>query len=250
VSDLHLGSSFSRADRLLEFLTEHNPEYLYLAGDIVDGWLLKRKWHWPECYSRLFDRLVELAKNGTVIRLTPGNHDEFLRRFLLNCELISIKNQFIHYGADDRRFVVMHGDLFDDFENKAKFLSVVGGIGYEVILRIDLWTNRLLGRLGCRRLRISKAVKEKVKLAVQFINGFETRVAQHAIAEGCDGVVCGHIHVPSLNQVNGVLYINLGDWIENHTALMDGEHALAESLPVHRESASEAWPNRCGISVA
>ena len=262
VSDLHLGSSFSRADRLLEFLNEHDPEYLYLVGDIVDGWLLKRKWRWPECYSRLLDRLVELAKNGTIIRLTPGNHDEFLRRFLLNSELICIENQFIHCGADDRRYVVLHGDLLDDFESKAKFLSVIGGIGYEIILRIDHWTNRLLQRLGCRRRRISKAVKEQVKSAVQFVNGFEARVAQHAVEEGCDGIVCGHIHVPSLNQIGNVLYINLGDWIENHTALieygdgrlelveMDVEHALAESLPANRENRPETWPNRCGKSVA
>lgn len=262
VSDLHLGSSFSRADRLLEFLNEHDPEYLYLVGDIVDGWLLKRKWRWPESYSRLLDRLVELAKNGTIIRLTPGNHDEFLRRFLLNCELICIENQFIHCGADDRRYVVLHGDLLDDFESKAKFLSVIGGIGYEIILRIDHWTNRLLQSLGCRRRRISKTVKEQVKSAVQFVNGFEARVAQHAVEEGCDGIVCGHIHVPSLNQIGNVLYINLGDWIENHTALieygdgrlelveMDVEQALAESLPANRENTPEIWPDRCSKSVA
>lgn len=262
VSDLHLGSRFSRADRLLKLLNEHDPEFLYLVGDIVDGWLLKRHWRWPECYNRLLDRLVELAKNGTVIRLTPGNHDEFLRRFLLNCELICIENQFIHCGADDRRYVVLHGDLLDDFESKAKFLSVIGGIGYEVILRIDHWTNRLLGRLGCRRRRISKTVKEQVKSAVQFVNGFETRVAQHAVDEGCDGIVCGHIHVPSLNQIGNVLYVNLGDWIENHTALieygdgrlelveMDVEQALAESPAVQKGKMPETWPDRHKKSVA
>jgi len=262
VSDLHLGSSFSRADRLLTFLNEHNPEYLYLVGDIVDGWLLKRRWRWPECYSRLLDRLVDLAKNGTVIRLTPGNHDEFLRRFLLNSELICIENQFIHCGADNRRYVVTHGDLFDDFESKARFLSFIGGVGYEIILRIDHWVNRLLRRYGHRRWRISKKVKEQVKLAVQFVNGFETRVTQHAIDEGCDGVVCGHIHIPNLSQIGNVLYINLGDWIENNTALleygdgrlelveMDAEHALAESLPAQRDHALKAWPNRYDKSIA
>ncbi len=262
VSDLHLGSSFSRADRLLEFLNEHDPEYLYLVGDIVDGWLLRRKWRWPECYSKLLDRLVELAKNGTIIRLTPGNHDEFLRRFLLNSELICIENQFIHCGADDRRYVVLHGDLLDDFESKAKFLSVIGGVGYEIVLRIDHWVNRLLVRLGCRRRRISKAVKEQVKLAVQFANGFESRVTQHAVDEGCDGVVCGHIHIPSLNQIGDVLYVNLGDWIENHTALieygdgrlklveMDVEHALAESPAVQKGEMPETRPDRYRKSVA
>lgn len=261
VSDLHLGSSFSRADRLLQFLNEHNPDYLYLAGDIIDGWLLKRRWRWPECYSRLLDRLVELAKNGTIIRLTPGNHDEFLRRFLLNCELISIENQFIHYGADSRKYVVMHGDLFDDFEAKAKLLSFVGGMGYEIVLRMDHWTNRILQYFGFRRRRISKTIKERVKLAVQFVSGFETRVARHAVEEGCDGVVCGHIHVPSLNQVDGVLYVNLGDWIENHTALieygdgrlelvqMDVEHPVAVSFPTQRNGRLKNWPGNFGESI-
>jgi UDP-2,3-diacylglucosamine pyrophosphatase LpxH len=262
VSDLHLGSRFSRADRLLQFLNEHNPDYLYLVGDIVDGWILKRRWRWPECYSRLLDRLVELAKRGTIIRLTPGNHDEFLRRFLLNSELICIENQFIHRGADDRHFVVMHGDLFDDFESKARFLSIVGGIGYEIVLRIDHWVNRLLVCIGLRRRRISKAVKQHVKLAVQFVNGFETRVTEHAIEEGCDGVVCGHIHIPSLSQIGDVLYINLGDWIENHTALieygdgrlqlieMDSEHALAESPSAQRKKSNKTTPECYGESIA
>jgi len=129
-------------------------------------------------------------------------------------------------------------------------------------LRIDYWVNRLLRRCGRRRWRISKRVKEQVKLAVQFVNGFESRVTQHAIDEGCDGVVCGHIHIPSLNQMGNVLYVNLGDWIENHTALieygdgrlelveMDAEHALAKSLPAQLDHAPETWPNSYVKSVA
>jgi len=247
ISDLHLGNRFARADLLLQLLESQTPQYLYLVGDIIDGWSLKRNWHWPESYNRLLDRIVELANGGTIIRFTPGNHDEFLRRFLLDNQWVTIRNEFIHIGADNRRFVIMHGDLFDDFEIKAKLLSVIGGFSYEVILRIDLWTNRILNRLGFRRFRISKTVKERVKLSVQFIGGFEKRVTQHAVDKHCDAVVCGHIHVPTLSRIGEVLYINLGDWIENNTALieygngrlelieMNSAEALAQSPPLHRE---------------
>jgi len=244
ISDLHLGSRFARVEKLLELLSLHSPEFLYLVGDIVDGWILKRKWHWPEIYNQLLDRLVVLANSGTIIRLTPGNHDEFLRRFLLKNELVSIENEFIHEGADNRRFVIMHGDRFDEFEAKAKALSMIGGFGYEVILRVDYWANVALRLCGCRRRRISQTVKQRIKLAVKFVSGFEQRAAQHASEQQCDVVVCGHIHVPSLNQVGDVLYINLGDWIENSTALIeygDGrlrliemgcDEAIAESPPM------------------
>ena len=131
-------------------MERHQPAYLYLVGDIVDGWCLRRRWRWPEIYNRLLDRLIELANQGTTIRLTPGNHDEFLRRFLMNNELVSIHNEFVHELADGRRFAVLHGDLYDTIEQEAKWLSMVGGLGYETILRANHWTNRCLTGLGYR----------------------------------------------------------------------------------------------------
>ncbi|MEM9587571.1 MAG: UDP-2,3-diacylglucosamine diphosphatase [Planctomycetota bacterium] len=221
ISDLHLGSKFARAELLLEFLQSHSPEYLYLVGDIVDGWQLRRKWYWNETYNRLFDRLVEMANEGTQIRLTPGNHDEFLRRFLLNNEWVNIQNEFVHETADQRRFIILHGDLFDNIDQTAKWLSLVGNVGYELILRLDYWINRLLMRLGRQRKRISQGIKERTKKVVQFVGGFEQRVIDYAKEQDCNAVVCGHIHMPLMKLVQNVLYVNLGDWVENSTALIE-----------------------------
>ena len=241
VSDLHLGSRFAQAELLLEFLQRHQPAYLYLVGDIVDGWCLRRRWRWPETYNRLLDRLIELANQGTTIRLTPGNHDEFLRRFLMNNQLVSIHNEFIHELADGRRFAVLHGDLYDTIEQEAKWLSMVGGFGYETILRANHWTNHCLKRFGCQPRRFSLWVKERVKRAVQFVSDFEARVTEHAREIDCDGVICGHIHVPCLRAherradeslTRDTMYINLGDWVENSTALVEYGSGRLELMDV------------------
>ncbi len=221
VSDIHLGSRFARVDRLLDLLSDHTPAYLYLVGDIVDGWCLKRRWHWPESYDRLLKRLLELANEGTIIRLTPGNHDEFLRRFLLSNDLVTIRNEFVHEVGDSRKLLVLHGDIFDTIERNAPWLCWIGGAGYEIVMRVDHWCNRLLDIFGFRRRRISQTIKQRVKLVVQFVSGFENRAINYARQSGCDIVVCGHIHYPTLCQSEDVLYINLGDWIENGTALVE-----------------------------
>jgi len=234
ISDLHLGSRFARADSLLAFLEGHQPDYLYLVGDIVDGWCLRRKWHWPETYNRLLDRLLELAREGTQIRLTPGNHDEFLRRFLLSHHLVMIEDEFIHEGPDQRRVVVLHGDRFDSVETQARWLSLVGNVGYEVLLRIDHYANRLLQRLGRPRRRISQAVKGKVKRIVQFVSQFEDRLREHAHLKGCQAVICGHIHMPEVSRRDGLLYVNLGDWVENGTALIEYHDGRLELLDTDR----------------
>jgi len=250
VSDLHLGSRFSRVELLLEYLQSHQPQYLYLVGDIVDGWCLKRRWHWPEAYNRLIDRLVELARSGTVIRFTPGNHDEFLRRFLMNNELLTIRNEFVHHGADDRRFVVLHGDLFDEVESCAKWLSLVGCYGYEIILRLDHWVNRVLARCGVPRRRISQAIKSRVKRVVQFVSGFESRVLDYARQHRCDAVVCGHIHMPQLREEHGVLYANLGDWVENSTALVEYDDGRLQLIDVEAATVlGEALPRTIATRV-
>ncbi len=236
VSDIHLGSRFARVDRLLDLLVDHTPTYLYLVGDIVDGWCLKRRWHWPESYDRLLARLLELANEGTIIRLTPGNHDDFLRRFLLSNDLVTISNEFVHEVADSRKLLVLHGDTFDTVERNAPWLSWIGGAGYELLMRIDHWCNRLLGFLGFRRRRISQAIKQQVKLVVQFVSGFEERAVNYARQNGCDIVACGHIHYPTLIQSDDVLYINLGDWVENGTALVEHFDGSLQLIDIDVES--------------
>lgn len=236
VSDLHLGSRFSRVELLLDLLQHHSPEYLYLVGDIVDGWCLKRKWHWPESYDRLLDRLLELAANGTTICFTPGNHDEFFRRFLFANDTVSIRNEFIHHTADNRRLMILHGDRFDDIETNARWLSFAGCIGYEIILRVDYWCNWMLRQLNIRTRRISQQLKRRVKLAIQFLSNFEHRAKQHARDQQCDAVICGHVHFPTLTHTDDVLYINLGDLVESGTALFEYCDGALSLIDIERRS--------------
>ena len=240
LSDLHLGSRFSRATEVLEFLRPLQPEYLYLVGDIVDLWALRRSWHWPKPYDALLNHIALLVNNGTKLYYTPGNHDSALRRFQTDEPPVQIRDQFIHHCADGRQMVVLHGDQFDRVEGRAKWLSMIGSVAYGLLLITDRSVNRLLKSLHFQPWRISGTVKRSVKKAVQFISGFEQRVAEHAREEQCDGIICGHIHVPRYGMLHDVLYVNLGDWIENTTALVEyatGELELLEKpsdlLKVH-----------------
>jgi UDP-2,3-diacylglucosamine pyrophosphatase LpxH len=217
VSDVHLGCRYARAEALLDFLKQHNPEYVYLVGDVIDGWQLKRRWHWRSEYNQIFHRLLELARHGTRICYAPGNHDSFLRDFLQDFGLVEVADQFIHQAADDSRYLVLHGDQFDNVELRAPWLSVVGGIAYDALLWADRQINRLRCWFGWERRAYSARIKASVKGAVKFVSRFEDRLAQHAQAENCDGVICGHIHTPTITRHDGFTYCNTGDWIENCT---------------------------------
>jgi UDP-2,3-diacylglucosamine pyrophosphatase LpxH len=232
ISDLHLGSRFSRATEVLEFLRPLKPQYLYLVGDIVDFWALRRSWHWPKPYDELLNHIAELVNNGTQLFYAPGNHDSVLRRFQSDGPPVQIRDQFIHECADGRQMVVMHGDQFDRVEGQAKWLSVIGSVAYDALLVTDRSINHVLKRLGFEPWRISGTMKRTVKRAVQFISGFEDRVAEHARDADCDGIICGHIHVPKFQMLQDVLYVNLGDWIENTTALV--EYATGELVLLDR----------------
>ncbi len=243
ISDLHLGSRFSKATELLKFLQCHRPENLYMVGDIIDAWALRRRWYWPQAYDALLNHIAMLVDNGTKLFYTPGNHDSFLRRFQVDAPPVRIQDQFIHLCANGRRMVILHGDQFDNVEGGAQWLSVLGSISYNALLFSDRAINRLLSFLGVSPLRISGTVKQTVKLAVQFISRFEDKLVTHARKENCDGIICGHIHVPRYRMLKEILYVNLGDWIENSTALVeynDGRLELLEtSRPANRGGREE-----------
>jgi UDP-2,3-diacylglucosamine pyrophosphatase LpxH len=251
ISDLHLGSRFSRATEVLEFLKPLRPEYLYLVGDIVDFWALRRSWHWPSPYDALLNHLAELVNNGTQLFYTPGNHDSALRRFQTDEPPVLIRDEFIHQCADGRQMVVMHGDQFDRVEGRAKWLSVIGSVAYDLLLVADRSINRVLKSLDFAPWRVSSFVKRSVKKAVQFISGFEGRVAEHARDKCCDGIICGHIHVPRYQKMNDVLYVNLGDWVENTTALVEftsGELVLLEKpCELFRQNSKQAESTRMNL---
>jgi|GEM_PF-38516 len=234
ISDLHLGSRFSRCEELLDFLLAHQPENLFLVGDFIDGWALERQWYWPAAYSLLWERLVEMATAGTSVFYTPGNHDDFLRQRQANSPLLAIQDEFIHTCADGRRMVIIHGDQFDDVESNLRWLSKLGSASYQVMLLGDRVTHRMLGWVGATPKPMSHAVKRLVKQAVQRISRFESRLVQHTRGKSCDGIICGHIHRPTHRMLGDVQYVNLGDWMENATALIEYVDGRLQLLDLRR----------------
>jgi len=234
ISDLHLGSRFSKASEVLEFLRLHQPENLYLVGDIIDAWALRRRWHWPKQYDALMNHFAAMVDGGTKLFYTPGNHDSFLRSFLVDEPPVRIQDQFVHQCADGRKMVIMHGDQFDRVEGRAQWLSETGSVIYDGIIRADRAINRALAHLGLSPRRISGTIKATCKRTVQYLSGFEDRVADHARRSRCDGIICGHIHVPRFRMLDEILYVNLGDWIENASALVEYGDGRLELLETSR----------------
>lgn len=230
VSDLHLGCRYVNANGLLSFLKEHQPEYLYLVGDIIDGWRLRRSWYWHDSYSFLIRRILDLLKQGTIVRYTPGNHDEFLRDFIDSLGSVQIADEFIHRTVDDRQILVTHGDQFDSVVRHARWLSLLGDVGYNGLLALNRWFNLARRRCGFGYWSLSSAIKRQVKQATCFISDFEDAVTRHAAERGCDSVVCGHIHTPKISVRNGVNYLNTGDWVESCTALVEYANGTFELL--------------------
>jgi UDP-2,3-diacylglucosamine pyrophosphatase LpxH len=221
VSDVHLGCKHAKADRLLTLLTEHDPEYLYIVGDFIDGWQLKRRWHWSPVYSRILMRLFEMSARGTRICYAPGNHDAFLRDFLCDFGIVHIADQFVHRMANGRRFMVMHGDQFDSVELCAKWLSIMGSFAYDTVIWVNSHLNRIWNWFFDNEIRFSHFCKARVKQAVSYISNFEQEVAEYARRNFCDGIICGHIHTPVIQHKSGITYCNTGDWIENDSALVE-----------------------------
>jgi UDP-2,3-diacylglucosamine pyrophosphatase LpxH len=221
LSDTHLGCRYSQAEPLLAFLSQIEPEYLYLVGDIIDGWRLRRAWHWRPVYSRIVARLLELAQRGTQLRYTPGNHDDFLREFVSDYGFVEIADEFIHYTADEQRLLVLHGDRFDTIEIRAQWLSVLGAAAYDGLMWADHWINRVRRAMGLENCCLSGTIKRRVKGAVRFVSSFEERLARHGREMHCDAVICGHVHTPQVARYEGLAYFNTGDWVEHRTALIE-----------------------------
>lgn len=249
VSDVHLGSRYARAEALLRFLDRYNPDHLFLVGDFIDGWCLARSWYWPPAYDAVIRRLLAMSKNGTQVFYTPGNHDDFLRKFHFDQPLVQIQDEFIHECADGRRLVILHGDQFDDVEKSNRWLSKIGSVAYDGLLFFDRRLNDTLAKFTDRRIPVSKFLKQSVKKIVQFVSGFERRVADHARLRGCEGAVCGHIHVPKHTMLGDVLYINLGDWVENCTALVEYADGRLELMDLEAELLSTEGRRRARALV-
>ena len=224
ISDLHLGSTSCQAGLLLDFLRNTESESLYLVGDIVDGWQLRRRWYWPQAHNDVVQKILRKARKGTVVVYIPGNHDAFGRHFAnISFGGIELREDVVHTTADGRKLLVVHGDLFDGVIQCAKWLAFVGDRLYLLTLQLNRWFNAVRARLGFPYWSLSQFLKHKVKNAVSYITDFEIALAQEARRRGVDGVVCGHIHKAEIRSIGGVLYCNDGDWVESLTALVETE---------------------------
>ena len=222
ISDVHLGTTGCQAQRLLEFLRATESDTLYLVGDIIDGWQLKRRWYWEQSHNNVVQTVLKKAKKGTNVIFVPGNHDEVIRQFIdLDFGGIKIRDELVHTTANGKRMLVLHGDRFDGVIACAKWLAYVGDNLYTMILKFNQWFNSWRARAGLPYWSLSQYLKGKVKNAVNYINSFEDALAAEAAKRGLDGVICGHIHTPEIRNVNGITYCNDGDWVESLSALVE-----------------------------
>lgn len=222
ISDTHLGTRGCQSDFLLSFLQHHNAEHIYLVGDIIDGWRLKKNWYWDKTHDAIVHEVLEKAKQGTQITYIPGNHDEVLRQFINHhISNIEIKSEVVHTTADHRQFLVLHGDQFDGVMQYARWLATLGDFLYERILSLNAVYNRFRRKLGYSYWSLSAWLKHKTKSAVNFITAFEEILAREARRRELDGVICGHIHHAEIREIDGILYCNDGDWVESCTALVE-----------------------------
>ena len=222
ISDIHLGTPGCQAGALLDFLRETESEYLYLVGDIIDGWQLKRRWYWHQSHNDVIQKVLRKARKGTKVIYIAGNHDEAVRHFLgVAFGGIAIEPEAEHVTADGRRLLVTHGDLFDAVVQGAKWLAHVGDFLYMATLKVNRWFNHARASLGLPYWSLAQFLKHKVKNAVSYIGEFEAALATEARKRGFDGVVCGHIHKAEIRDIGGILYCNDGDWVESLTALIE-----------------------------
>jgi UDP-2,3-diacylglucosamine pyrophosphatase LpxH len=222
LSDIHLGTRGCQAERLLDFLRDNESDTLYLVGDIVDGWRLKRWWYWPQSHNDVVQKILRKARKGTKVIYIPGNHDEAARNY---CGLlfggVELRFEAIHETADGRKLLVIHGDQFDTVVRHARWLAMLGDWAYALALRTNLVLNAVRRAFGLNYWSLSAWLKHKVKNAVEYIGRFEAAVASEGRRRGVDGVVCGHIHHAEIRMIEGILYCNDGDWVESCTALVE-----------------------------
>lgn len=231
ISDVHLGTSHSRSDDLHEFLKDNECDYLFLVGDLIDGWVLKNKWNWDVDDNLILQKLLRKARKGTKIIYLTGNHDEFLRPFSGNAfGNIEILDDFIYTTANGKRYLVIHGDKFDGMLNSMQWISKLGSWLYQFILDINLHYNQFRHRMGWGYYSLSHKIKTNVKEAVKYAVSFENALVEEAKRHNVDGVICGHIHYPDQKEIDGIEYHNTGCWVEMATAIVEEDDGTLKLL--------------------
>lgn len=229
ISDVHLGFRGCSAEHLLEFLRGTRCDYLFLVGDIIDIWNMRKRPFWPQAHNDVVRTILGKAKHGTEVIYVPGNHDELLRHYDgMQFGNVRIDNRAFHRLADGRELLVVHGDQFDGVVKCSRLLALIGSRLYAWLLAANVVVNLVRRRLGFPYWSLAVFLKHKVKNAVQYIGNFEHAVAHEAQRYGVDGVVCGHIHRAELTRIREVLYLNCGDWVESRTALVEHDDGRLE----------------------
>ena len=231
LSDLHLGTRGCQAHLILDMLRHVEADTIYLVGDIIDGWRLRSGWYWPQAHNDVIQKLLRKVRRGARMVFVPGNHDEFARQFFgLTFGGIQIKRQAIHTAADGKRYLIIHGDEFDVVVRHSKWLAFFGDWAYDFALFVNTHFNAARRALGLPYWSFSAWAKLKVKNAVNFIGSFERELANEAKKRGVDGVVCGHIHHPVIRDMEGVIYINTGDFVESCSLVVEHYDGQMEVL--------------------
>lgn len=250
ISDVHLGSKQSQAGLLLNFLRHHDAQKIYLVGDIVDGWRLRRAWHWPQEHSDVVQKILRKARKGAQIVYIAGNHDEFLREFQgQHFGGIEVKDRDVHEAADGKKYLVIHGDQFDVVVHNYRKVAYFGDWAYEAAMSINVCMNRLRTLMGLPYWSFSSWAKVRVKEAVKFISAFGSVVTAEAQRTGVDGIICGHIHHPEIRKIEGVDYVNTGDWVESCSAVGENEDGSLELVFWQRLCEGGTVPNAADLGA-
>lgn len=234
ISDLHLGTKYAQAEKLLDFIKEHESENLYLVGDIIDGWAIKQKFRWKQSHSDVIQKILRTARKGTFVYYITGNHDEFLRSFLplLLGDNLTVSNDIDYQGINGKKYFVTHGDIFDTMTLSKKWLTIFGDMGYDFLLNLNPLINFVRRKLGIKRhWSLSGQLKDNLRNSLHFIEDYENISTQYVKHRGYDGVICGHIHKADIKTINETTYMNTGDWVESCTALVEtfeGEWKIIE----------------------
>jgi UDP-2,3-diacylglucosamine pyrophosphatase LpxH len=244
LSDIHLGTRACQAQRLLSFLRHYESKYLYLVGDIVDFWAMSRGIHWSRHQNTVVQKFLKRARHGTRVIFVPGNHDEVLREYVgTSFGDIELVMEHVHVAADGRRYAVLHGDEYDQVTRHHRWVAVLGDFAYETLVKLNGWLSLVRRTLGIPGYwSLAGYAKNKVKSAVSFIFDFEDSV-MHAVRDrGLEGVICGHIHSAAIRDVDGLTYINCGDWVDSCTAIVEHHDGRMELIHWVEDGSSESEP--------
>jgi UDP-2,3-diacylglucosamine pyrophosphatase LpxH len=229
ISDMHLGTKRAQTAALLDFLRSTESDQLYVVGDFIDNWSLRKAWYWDQLHNDVVQKLLRKARKGTKLVYIPGNHDENFRDFLnLRLGRVAVLEDAVHISASGKRYLVLHGDKFDGVVRFAPWLAKLGDTAYEASMAMNGAINRLRRFFRLPYWSLSAFLKNRVKRAVEFISRFEEAVVREARSRRCEGVICGHIHTPDDRMIDGIHYLNDGDWVESCTALVEHQDGTFE----------------------